>query len=203
MSTKTGTFLLRAFSAFALLSLLFGPATVTPARAAGILYATSTGAGDCSSWANACTLQTALTAAASGEEIWVAAGAHKPTTGSDRTATFQLKDNVAIYGGFAGTETARDQRNFEAYVTILTGDLNGDDVGFTHNEENVYHVVTGATGATLDGFTVTAGNASGSNFGGGITTMLAAQYYLTLSSTVIGRTVMAAECTMQTAATRY
>ena len=32
---------------------------------------------------------------------------------------------------------------------------------FTNNSENVYHVVTGATGATLDGFTITAGNANG------------------------------------------
>jgi hypothetical protein len=70
---------------------------------------------------------------------------------------------VAVYGGFAGTETARDQRNLVTNVTILSGDLNGDDVGFTNNSENVYNVVTGATGATLDGFTITAGNANVAN----------------------------------------
>ena len=32
----------------------------------------------------------------------------------------------------------------------------------TGNTTNSYHVVTGATGATLDGFTITAGNANGS-----------------------------------------
>ena len=37
--------------------------------------------------------------------------------------------------------------------------------------DNSYHVVTGATGATLDGFTITAGNANGgypNNRGGGM-----------------------------------
>ena len=53
--------------------------SVTPlqaARAAGMRYAkpAASGTGDCSSWANACTLQTALTGAASGDEIWVRPG---------------------------------------------------------------------------------------------------------------------------------
>jgi len=67
---------------------------------------------------------------------------------------------VALYGCFDGTGTAREQRNPTANVTTLSGDLNGDDAGFTNNSENVYHVVTGATGATLDGFTITSGNAN-------------------------------------------
>ena len=132
----------------------------------GIRYAKPavSGTEDCSSWANTCTLQTALAGAVSGDEIWVAAGTHKPTTGADREATFQLKEGVAIYGGFFGTETARDQRDFVANATILSGDLAENDAGFINNTENVYHVVTGATGATLDGFIITAGNAnSGSN----------------------------------------
>lgn len=96
--------------------------------------------------------QTALTNAASGDEIWVGAGTYEPTTGTDRNATFQLKNGVAVYGGFAMTETQRSQRNPAANVTRLSGDLLGNDVGFTHNDENSYHVVTGASGATLDGF---------------------------------------------------
>jgi hypothetical protein len=133
------------------------------AHAVGVRYAKPavSGTGDCLSWANACTLQTALTGAAFGDEIWVAAGTHKPTAGTDQNATFQLKSGVAVYGGFAGTETALSQRNPATNATILSGDLNGNDVGFTNNQENVYHVVTGASGATLDGFTVTAGNANG------------------------------------------
>ncbi len=153
----------RLVSVLILLTLLLSTLAVTPAHAAGIRYAkpAATGTGNCSSWANACTLQTALTGAVSGDEIWVAAGTHKPTTGTDRSATFQLKNGVAVYGGFAGTETARDQRDFGANITILSGDLKNDDIRFTNNDENVYHVVTGASGAILDGFTITAGNASG------------------------------------------
>jgi len=52
-----------------------------PARAnPGILYAApmAQGSGDCSSWDNACTLQTALANAESGDEIWVKMGVYYP-----------------------------------------------------------------------------------------------------------------------------
>jgi hypothetical protein len=75
----------------------------------------ATGANNGSSWANAYpNLQAALTAAVNGDEIWVAAGIYKPTltttAGDARTATFQLKNGVELYGGFAGNETSRNQR---------------------------------------------------------------------------------------------
>ncbi|MBI4675461.1 MAG: hypothetical protein HY741_27770 [Chloroflexi bacterium] len=90
------------------------------ARAAGTLYAApvAAGSGDCSSWSNACTLQTALTGATSGDEIWVKAGVHKP--GAARTNTFTLKSGVAVYGGFAGTESQLSDRNFANNATILS-----------------------------------------------------------------------------------
>ncbi len=138
-----------------------------------VLYAkpSASGAGNCSSWAKACTLEIALGQATAGDEIWVAKGTHKPTTGTDRSATFQLVSGVAVYGGYAGTETSREQRDWAANATILNGDIGtaGDD------SDNSYHVVTGSsTDATalLDGFTVTAGHADGSagaaNNGGGM-----------------------------------
>ena len=130
------------------------------------------GSGNCSSWANACTLQTALTGAVPGQEIWVAAGTYKPSSDpADRTATFQLKNGVAVYGGFAGTENNRSLRNPAANLSVLSGDIDNDDTQtpvitnlttVTGIGTNSYHVVTGATGATLDGFTITAGNANGS-----------------------------------------
>ncbi len=131
--------------------------------AAGIYYVMPGGSGNCTSWATACDLQTALTTAGTGSEIWAAAGAYKPTTDpANRTATFQLVGGVAVYGRFAGTEISRDERNPAVNVTILSGDLNGDDgANFANNGENSYHVVTGAIDAILDGVTITAGNANG------------------------------------------
>ena len=150
---------------------------ISKLQAAGILYAIPSGTGDCSSWANACDLQYALTTATSGDEIWVAAGTYLPTTGSDRTATFQLINDAAVYGGFAGTESARSERDFTVNVTTLSGDLSGNDNDTILPDEptradNSYNVVKGANGAILDGFTVTAGNANGASFpqssGGGL-----------------------------------
>ncbi len=139
----------------------------------GVLYAVpiAQGSGNCSSWANACTLQTALAQAQSGDEIWVKAGVHYP--GTLVTATFVLTNNVAVYGGFAGTENSRNQRNWQTAITVLSGDVDQNDtadsngvVTSTANIQgnNAYHVVTGSgtnDTATLDGFVITAGWANG------------------------------------------
>jgi predicted outer membrane repeat protein len=118
------------------------------------------GTSDGSSWANAHTdLQSALAAASPDEEIWVASGSYKPTSTADRTISFTLKNGVAVYGGFAGTETLRDQRNYETNVTVLSGDIGLEN----DNSDNSYHVVVGSNtnaSAILDGFTITAGNAN-------------------------------------------
>ena len=69
---------LAALAAVALLGLAMKPA---PAYAAGtVRYAapTAQGSGNCSSWANACTLAYALSVAQSGDQIWVKAGVHTP-----------------------------------------------------------------------------------------------------------------------------
>lgn len=156
--------------------LIFAAAILaTDVEAQGIIRVKPSGndANDGSSWPSAMrTLQAALFAISSygspADEIWVAAGTYAPTDGTDRTATFQLQSGVAIYGGFAGSETSRDARNWEANVTTLSGDIGviGD------NSDNSYHVVTAnATDSTaiLDGFTIADGNASIHwGFGGGI-----------------------------------
>ena len=169
-------------------------------QAASILYvdAAASGANDCSDWLNACQdLQDALTLAQPDDEIWVARGTYRPDFGTgNRKGTFQLKSSVAVYGGFLGNahalggETSIDQRDPKTNVTILTGDINGDDAvpctqdtpdcdsfggtctaGFCiepRNGENSHNIVTGSgTDATavLDGFVITAGNADGP-FGG-------------------------------------
>ncbi len=137
--------------------------------------ASATNGGDGFGWASAFNdLQDALTYADGPDgdnitELWVAAGTYTPAPpGGDRTATFQLLDNLGIYGGFAGTETELDQRDAATNITTLTADLNGDDVPDDPNhagyDENSYHVVTGTGSdqtAVLEGFTVVAGNANG------------------------------------------
>ncbi len=131
--------------------------------------ANATGSNDGLSWANAFTeLRDALGVAGSPpnllSEIWVAAGTYVPASANaDRKATFRLVEDVGVFGGFVGGETARGQRDPAANLTILSGDLNGDDEpGPLNNEENSHHVVT-ANGvdetAVLDGFTITGGHA--------------------------------------------
>ncbi len=106
------------------------------------------------------------------DEVWVAAGTYKPDRGlGNRLISFRLANGVAIYGGFAGTETLLSQRNPNVNVTILSGDIGvvGDV------SDNTYHVLTGSdldSTAVLDGFTVTGGNANSGSFphhaGGGM-----------------------------------
>ena len=102
--------------------------------------------------------QDGVDAASTGEEVWAAEGTYA-RRGSGDTVLLTMKSGVAIYGGFAGTEVLRGERDWVAYMTTLDG------------ETLVYHVVTGALDATLDGFTVTGGNADGSppdDVGGGM-----------------------------------
>ncbi|PPL00412.1 MBG domain-containing protein [Parapedobacter indicus] len=119
-------------------------------------------------------------------QIWVAEGKYTPTSNpSDRAATFPLQSGVEIYGGFpnSGTPTM-DERNWDTYKTILSGDIGNDDAEEIITDpatqiigNNSYHVVTGLATlntAILDGFTITAGNAdTGPNGirGGGISNL--------------------------------
>lgn len=161
---------------------------ITPTLYAQIYVdADATGTPDGTSWDNAYTsLQDALSAAVSGNEIWVADGTYYPDEGTGqtdnaRTATFQLKNGVAIYGGFASGETNVAERNWTTNPTILSGDIEGDDAAFApdidsdsdpytasqidhFNGGNSYHVVTGSgtnNTSVIDGFTITAGYANG------------------------------------------
>ncbi len=143
----------------------------------------ATGANDGSSWQDAYNyLQDALSTEWWVDEIRVAQGIYKPDqsdgiTPGDREATFQLKNGVTIKGSYAGFgEPDPNARDIEAYETILSGDLAGNDgPDFANNGENSYHVVIGNgtdETAVLDGFTITAGNANGSSWptgwGGGM-----------------------------------
>ncbi len=143
-------------------------------RIAYYVDADAQGANNGSTWEDAfTTLQPALDLAIAGDEIWVAVGTYTPTAehggSGDRYRSFQLKNGVALYGGFDPSlgHIGFGHRDWEANPTILSGDLNGDDgPGFANNGENSYHVFyhpdgTGLdTSAMLDGFTITGGNAN-------------------------------------------
>lgn len=196
---------------------------VSTSTSAQVLFvnASTAGSNNGSNWTDAFnSLQDALAAASARNtdgnpdndiaEVWVAVGTYMPDGGytaiggspvpgsGDREATFQLLDNVALYGGFAGDEGSLHQRDIVANETILSGDLNSDDARFTctqhlpdcvalgslcdddntciiqtNHSENSYHVVTGSdtkATAAIDGFTITAGNANGEGdtFGAGM-----------------------------------
>ncbi len=150
-----------------------------PIAAAGeIVYvdADATGAGNGSSWADAYPeLQSALAAAAPGSEIWVAEGVYypdyDPETGTHTgivTASFVLTDGVRLYGGFAGTETVRSARDWEAHPTVLSGDIDRNDLVDARGVVTSWEQITGTNACiimdvsdtdamtVLDGFFVTA-----------------------------------------------
>ena len=120
--------------------------------------------------------QDALRLAVAGDQILVAGGTYRPdldevglVAAGVRTETFHLASGITLYGGYAGLANPADPdaRNIILHESILSGDLDGDDgPGFMNYDDNSYHVVTGSgtdDTAILDGFTVKAGNADGTN----------------------------------------
>jgi len=147
---------------------------------AGTVYVDDDAAlgGDGSAWGTAYRfLQDALADAAASAglvtEIRLAQGIYKPdqdesgnVTAGDREATLQLLSGVALLGGFAGIgEPDPDARDISLYVTVLSGDLLGNDKpDFVNNDENSYHITTASlTDATavMSGITLSDGNANG------------------------------------------
>ncbi len=108
-------------------------------------------------------------------EFWVAQGVYKPGTFADSYFQIPYRNGlaVALYGGFDGTETARTQRDWTQHVTILSGDIDSNDLDpdGNHIDEsaaqilgtNSQHVVLiyglNGPGTRLDGFTITGGDA--------------------------------------------
>lgn len=137
-------------------------------------------AGDGQAWATAfCDLQDAIDAAAEGDQIWVAQGVYLPSKasdgslpGNDRLRTFFINKDIALYGGFAGHETALQQRNWAANPTVLSGDV-GTAGLLTDNAYHVLWMNDVSSAARVDGFTIEKGYANGpgganSDVGGGL-----------------------------------
>ncbi|HNU53317.1 MAG TPA: right-handed parallel beta-helix repeat-containing protein [Verrucomicrobiota bacterium] len=100
------------------------------------------------------TIQAALTAAVSGDEVWVAAGRY--------LERIEIKDGVRLYGGFAGHETDRSQRNWIEHASILDGQQGGVVVLIRN---------AAGPGTRVDGMQITGGKAI---HGGGIKTVASA-----------------------------
>ncbi len=121
------------------------------------------GAGGGGSWAGAhASLSAAIEdAARDGAEIWIAAGEYRPQ-GEGRQAAFALFPGARLFGGFAGTESSRDERDPRRHATVLSGDIGAPGVA----SDNCYHVLLGAEGATLDGLVIRDGFADGAGYDG-------------------------------------
>ncbi|MEA3360338.1 MAG: MopE-related protein [Thermodesulfobacteriota bacterium] len=110
--------------------------------------------GNGTTWSEAfTTLQDAIDAASEDDEIWVKKGTYL------LSAQINVDKTVGIYGGFAGDEIQRSQRDWANNVTTIDG------------QGSVYHCFYITANATIDGLTITRGNANGSSpdyRGGGI-----------------------------------
>lgn len=153
--------------------------------------AEATDGGDGSSWTQAITLEKALSQAKAGDEIWVKG--YEDITGHIYKAPkggFVLPSGVAMYGGFAGDETIKNdlptgRHKYQMkYQTALVGDIDTNDKASqqliiypenTTRTDNAPHVLTLQMGVTQDntndgnkptivsGFLIAAGNAKGEN----------------------------------------
>ncbi len=154
-----------------------GTAAAIPSRSTTYYVDADSSGGSGSSWGTAFqNIQQALAVAVSGDEIWVAEGVYYPDEGptqtdNSRSESFILIDGVALYGGFAGTESQLSERDWTTHITVLSGDIDQNDTtnsagvveavsDITGN--NAYNVVRGISvgnATRLDGFTITAGYA--------------------------------------------
>jgi hypothetical protein len=127
-------------------------------------------------------LQDALAAALSDTSVTVirvAGGTYTPDrdeagtiTPADQTASFTPRSGLILRGGYRGLSVGGDpnERSVGTFLSVLSGDLNGDD-GTVGRTDNSCHVVSfGVVDATavLDGLVISGGNAVGcSNSNGG------------------------------------
>ena len=116
---------------------------------------------DGSSWTLAKkTVQAAIDAGESEDEIWVAAGIYNERIANKKVGESAV--DIALYGGFDGSETLHEQRDWQTNRTVLHGTDNG----------TVIRITNGASRMTrIDGFIITGGNRDPLNpedLGGGI-----------------------------------
>ncbi|MFK7932982.1 MAG: hypothetical protein AB8G22_05690 [Saprospiraceae bacterium] len=146
------------------LTFLFFLLSFTSLQAATI-FVSANGAGNGATWADATDLQTALTTAQYGDEVWVARGTYFPTTNTDRNASFIIKDGVKVYGGFSGRETSTAQRNLLANPTVLSGEIASPSID--DNSYSVVYTKNVSSATVVDGFDIRGGAANAAVSGEG------------------------------------
>lgn len=112
------------------------------------------------SWALAFpNLDSALSTAQPGDEIWIAQGIYKPTDNTDRNARFVLPSGVGVFGGFAGMESTRAERNWDTHPTVLSGDIGaaGDS---TDNSYCLVYAAATDSNTLIDGLIIERANAN-------------------------------------------
>ncbi len=157
------------FTAILCLAALTVPVASATAAVRYVNVSLATGNNDGTSWADAYrgpqALKTAMDATAMGDQVWAAKGTYKASP-NVRTIVHTLKLGVEVYGGFVGSETVLAERDIVANVTVISGDLLGnDDATAASRTDNSYHLVVPTTGTTavLDGFELRGGNANGAS----------------------------------------
>jgi len=137
-------------------ALLVMTATATAAQAAVIrVKPDGDDANSGASWAQAKrTVGAAIQAGNADDEIWVAAGVYDERIRNKLSGGLSV--DMALYGGFAGTEITLDQRDVAANPTILDGGAGGSVVTIDS---------LAGPGMRIDGFRIRNGQAI---FGGGI-----------------------------------
>lgn len=154
------------------LSLLLAANIVNCEAATIYVRQNASGSNNGTNWTNAFTsLQSGIAASTPGDQIWVATGTYKPTTTTSQSVSFSIPSGVGIYGGFAGSETQLNQRDWVNNQTILSG-----DIGVTGTaSDNSRHVVVAngvSANTRLDGFKIISGYAgnfiSNNYYGGGM-----------------------------------
>jgi len=154
--------------------LLVMPWTLTASAALCYVNGVAVGANSGASWTDSYTDLHLALANVNCAEVWVAQGIYKPTAGT----SFNVGANVAVYGGFSGSEGSVDARDPAAHLTILSGDIDNNDASVNGVDadstkiagSNSHHIVVmdGAAGTpitattVLDGFTLTGGDNSAS-----------------------------------------
>ncbi len=149
---------------FILKTLLFSAIllVISPLRAS-IIFVNSTAIGnnDGTTWGDAfLDLQQALLVSSYGDEIWVAQGIYHPTSTTNREISFEPKNGVKLYGGFAGHESLLTERDFQANKTVLSGDI-GVQGDANDNSHTIVYLADVDSSTCLDGFILSNGNANG------------------------------------------